>query len=209
MGVKSDITKSYLNKHSNKPSLLPTHQKEIAMKEFTLHTPETAPESSKPLLEKSQQAFGSIPNSHAVMAESLQLLHGYQVLHEAFLNSSFNNAEKTVVWQSINVEHECHYCVPAHSAIAKSMKVDDDLNQALRDQAPLGDDKLEVLRDTTLEIVRQRGHLSDEQSKTFFAAGYSQQNLLDIILALSQKVMSNYVNHLADTPLDDAFKPFA
>ncbi|TMO46134.1 carboxymuconolactone decarboxylase family protein [Pseudoalteromonas ruthenica] len=179
------------------------------MKEFTLHTPESAPENSKPLLEKSQQAFGSIPNLHAVMAESPQLLHGYQVLHEAFLNSSFNNAEKTVVWQSINVEHECHYCVPAHSAIAKSMKVDDDLNQALRDQAPLGDDKLEVLRDTTLEIVRQRGHLSDEQSKTFFAAGYSQQNLLDIILALSQKVMSNYVNHLADTPLDDTFKPFA
>lgn len=89
------------------------------------------------------------------------------------------------------------------------MKVDDDLNQALRDQAPLGDDKLEVLSDTTLEIVRRRGHLSDEQSKTFFAAGYSQQNLLNIILALSQKVMSNYVNLLADTPLDDAFKPFA
>ncbi|TMO90196.1 carboxymuconolactone decarboxylase, partial [Pseudoalteromonas sp. S3260] len=54
------------------------------MKEFTLHTPESAPENSKPLLEKSQQAFGSIPNLHAVMAESPQLLHGYQVLHEAF-----------------------------------------------------------------------------------------------------------------------------
>ncbi|WP_462156885.1 carboxymuconolactone decarboxylase family protein [Pseudoalteromonas sp. GB56] len=176
---------------------------------YTLHTPDSAPEKSKALLDKSQKAFGSIPNLHAVMAESPEHLHGYQVLHEAFLNSSFNNEEKTVVWQSINVEHECHYCVPAHSAIAKAMKVDEALNQALRDVAPLGNDKLEVLRATTLEIVRERGRLSDEQTKAFFNAGYSKQNLLEIILALSQKVMSNYVNHIAKTPLDDAFKPFA
>ncbi|MCF2828336.1 MULTISPECIES: carboxymuconolactone decarboxylase family protein [unclassified Pseudoalteromonas] len=178
------------------------------MTDFTIHTVESAPQKGKPLLEKSQQAFGRIPNLHGVMAESPEHLHGYQVLHEAFLNSSFNNDEKTVVWQAINVEHECHYCVPAHSAIAKSMKVSDELVKALREQAPLGDEKLEVLRTTTLEMLRERGKLSDAQTKAFFAAGYTKQNLLEIILALSQKVMSNYVNHIAHTPLDDAFKTF-
>lgn len=178
------------------------------MIEYTLYTQDDAPEKSKELLGKSKKAFGQVPNLHAVMAEAPELLNGYQVLHEGFLNSSFNNDEKTVVWQTINVEHECHYCVPAHSAIAKSMKVDDELNQALRDKAPLGDDKLEALRDTTLEILRERGRLSDAQAEAFFAAGYTKQNLLEIILALSQKVMSNYVNHVAETPLDDSFKPF-
>ncbi|RZG01097.1 carboxymuconolactone decarboxylase family protein [Pseudoalteromonas sp. CO348] len=179
------------------------------MTDFTIHTVESAPQKGKPLLEKSQQAFGRIPNLHGVMAESPEHLHGYQVLHEAFLNSSFNNDEKTVVWQAINVEHECHYCVPAHSAIAKSMKVSDELVKALREQVPLGDEKLEVLRATTLEMLRERGKLSDAQTKAFFAAGYTKQNLLEIILALSQKVMSNYVNHIAHTPLDDAFKAFS
>ncbi|RXF02109.1 carboxymuconolactone decarboxylase family protein [Pseudoalteromonas sp. PS5] len=179
------------------------------MTDFTIHTVDSAPQKGKPLLEKSQQAFGRIPNLHGVMAESPEHLHGYQVLHEAFLNSSFNNDEKTVVWQAINVEHECHYCVPAHSAIAKSMKVSDELVKVLREQAPLGDEKLEVLRATTLEMLRERGKLSDAQTKAFFAVGYTKQNLLEIILALSQKVMSNYVNHIAHTPLDDAFKAFA
>ncbi|ASM55896.1 hypothetical protein PNIG_b0275 [Pseudoalteromonas nigrifaciens] len=94
------------------------------MTEFTLYTAENAPEESKSLMADSVAAFGMVPNLHAVMAEAPTLLKGYQVLHELFQNTSFNAEELTVVWQSINVEHNCHYCVPAHSAIAASMKVD-------------------------------------------------------------------------------------
>lgn len=178
------------------------------MNDFTLHTVETAPEQSKPLLEASIKAFGMLPNLHGVMATSPSNLKAYQQLHEAFLNTSFNAEEKTVVWQAINVEHGCHYCVPAHSAIADSMKVDKTINQALRDKQPLKDEKLETLRTVTLELVRERGHLSDTSKKAFFEAGYSHQHLLDIIVGIAQKVMSNYVNHLADTPVDDAFKAY-
>ncbi len=95
------------------------------MADFTLHDAETAPEASRPLLDKSKAAFGRIPGLHAVMAEAPGLLEGYQVLHQLFVNSSFDKDEKTVVWQAINVEHACHYCVPAHTGIAKMMKVDD------------------------------------------------------------------------------------
>ncbi|MDY0208228.1 MAG: carboxymuconolactone decarboxylase family protein, partial [Pseudomonas sp.] len=95
------------------------------MTNFTLHDPHSAPQESQALLEKSLKDFGMIPGLHAVMAEAPGLLEAYQRLHQLFLESSFDNEEMTVVWQTINVEHSCHYCVPAHTAIAKSMKVDD------------------------------------------------------------------------------------
>ncbi len=179
------------------------------MSTFTLHDQNSAPEAAKPLLEQSQKAFGMIPGLHAVMAEAPGLLEGYQVLHGLFVNSSFNADEKTVVWQTINVEHACHYCVPAHTGIAKSMKVSDEVSNALRDETPLPTAKLEALRDFTLAMVRQRGELEPKQVQDFYAAGYSQQNVLEVILGLSQKVMSNYTNHIAQTPVDEAFKQFA
>ena len=181
---------------------------ELNMTDFTLYTAENAPEASKPLMADSVAAFGMVPNLHAVMAEAPTLLKGYQVLHDLFQKTSFNAEELTVVWQSINVEHECHYCVPAHSAIAASMKVDQDVVDALVNKTPLASPKLEVLRETTLLMVRERGVISDEQIETFFAAGYGKQQLLEIIVGLSQKVMSNYTNHLADTPIDAPFKKF-
>lgn len=179
------------------------------MSSYPLHTLETAPEGSLPLLEKSIKGFGTIPNLHAVMASSPKVLEAYQTLHQLFNQTSLNAEEKTVVWQSVNQEHQCHYCVPAHAAIAQMMKVPAQITTLIRQNQPLPDAKLEQLRQTTLAVVRQRGVLSEAQQADFFAAGYSAQQLLEVILGISQKVMSNYINHLAQTPLDDAFKPFA
>jgi alkylhydroperoxidase family enzyme len=103
-----------------------------------------------------------------------------------FVASSFNEEELTVVWQTINVEHEC-YCVPAHTAIAGMMKVDNDITEALRNRTPLANSKLETLRNMTLSMVRNRGNVSQEDLTAFYAAGYGEQQVLDIILGLSQK----------------------
>ncbi|MFY0641392.1 MAG: carboxymuconolactone decarboxylase family protein [Bermanella sp.] len=178
------------------------------MSDFTIYTLENAPEAAKPLLEKSVKAFGMVPNLHAVMAESPELLDSYQQAHNLFQNTSFNAEELTVVWQSINIEHNCHYCVPAHTGIAHSMKVDQGIIDALRNKTPLSDEKLEVLRATTLAMVRERGVLSEEDVKRFYAVGYGKKQLLEIVLGLSQKIMSNFTNHLADTPVDAPFKQF-
>lgn len=178
------------------------------MSNFKLHTLDSAPEKGKELLQKSFDAYAMIPGLHAVMAESPNLLEAYQVVHNLFANASFDKNELTVVWQTINVENECHYCVPAHTGIAKGMGVDDKIIEALRNETPLEDEKLEALRDFTLSIVRDRGNVSDEKVKSFLEAGYTNQNILDIILGYSQKIMSNYTNHLAKTPVDSAFKNF-
>lgn len=178
------------------------------MTEFHLHSYDSAPEQSKPLLEKSKAAFGSIPNLHAVMAEAPSALAAYQELHNLFLNTSLTDEEKTVIWQAINVEHECHYCIPAHSLIAQVMNVPSALNQALVKKTSLPNRHLEVLREITLEIVRNRGHIAPSTLESFYGEGYTKQNLLEIIVGVAQKVMSNYTNHIADTPIDERFQAF-
>jgi len=180
------------------------------MTAFPIHSIETAPEASRALLEQSKAAFGRVPGLHGVMAEAPALLDGYKHLHRLFAEeTSFDKDELTVVWQSINVEHECHYCVPAHTGIARMMKVDDAISTALRDETPLPTPRLEALRRFTLQVVRQRGALGEAQVQAFLDAGFTRQQILEVILGVAQKVMSNYTNHMAQTPVDAVMQPFA
>jgi len=179
------------------------------MTKLTIHTIESAPKASKPELENSLKTNGMLPNLHGVLASSPQTLKAYQTLHQLFMNTSFNAEELTVVWQAINVEHGCTYCVPAHTGIAHSMKVNPAITEALRNQEPMPTPKLQALLDMTLTIVRNRGHVSQEDLDQFYAAGYGEQQVLEIILGVSQKVISNYTNRIANTPVDKPFQKFA
>ena len=179
------------------------------MTTLKVHTVETAPEESKASLENSIKAFGMLPNLHGVLASSPETLEGYKKLHELFSNSSFDAEELTVVWQTINVENACHYCVPAHTAIANMMKVDPALSEALRNGTAMPNEKLQVLRDTTLKMMNTKGHLSQEDLNTFYGQGYGEQQVLEIILGLAQKTISNYTNHIANTAIDEPFQSFA
>lgn len=179
------------------------------MATFKIHTVETAPEAGKPLLEKSLKANGRIPGLHGTMADAPPLLAAYQVAHEQFMATSLTGEEKTVVWQTINVESNCHYCVPAHTGIAKMMQIDDAITEALRNETPLPTAKLEALRTFTLALIRDRGFVADADTQTFLDAGYTETNILEIILGAAQKLMSNYTNHFAKTPVDQVFQKFA
>ncbi len=176
--------------------------------EFTLHDLHSAPEESKPLLETFKTNFGRIIGFYGMLAESPEALRGYKALSDAFDAITLSDDEKTVIWQTINVEHECHYCVPAHTFMAKAMNVSDELIGGLRDEAPLGDPRLEALRSFTLILVRNRGHASDAEIKAFLDAGYTRRNILEVVLGISEKVLSNYVNHLTKTPVDKEWDRF-
>lgn len=176
------------------------------MTTFTIHDESSAPEESKPLLLDSKKRNGMIANLHGIMAEAPGLLTAYRQINDLFVASSFDKDEVTVVWQTVNVEHNCEYCVPAHTIIAKGMKVDDAITEALRNETHLPNARLEALRDFTLKVVRDRGVVSDSDVQAFLDAGFTKRNILEVILGVSMKVMSNFTNHLADTPLDAPFQ---
>ncbi|QXP74723.1 carboxymuconolactone decarboxylase family protein [Tenacibaculum sp. AHE15PA] len=179
------------------------------MTTLKIHNIETAPKESKNLLEASNKSYGMIPGLHGVLASSPEILEAYQTLHKLFTESSFNNEELTVVWQTINVEHECHYCVPAHTAIAAAMKVDSAISDALRNGTSMPTEKLQALHEFTLKVTRNRGNVTQDDLNTFYAAGYEEKQVLEVILGLSQKVISNYTNRIANTPVDAPFKKYA
>lgn len=177
------------------------------MTKFTIHTMETAPEPSRRPLREIKDTFGSIPNVFGVMAESPALLEGCWALEKIFgEKTSFSRVEQEVVVMSANVENDCRYCVAAHSVAALADKVPGDVIEALREGDPFDDAKLEALRRFASAVVRTRGWPSEEEVKAFLSAGYSKAQLLEVILGVGVKVLTNYTNHIAETPLDAAYE---
>jgi uncharacterized peroxidase-related enzyme len=179
------------------------------MSQFTVHTPESAPEAAIPLLEHAQKQFGGmIPNLYGVMAEAPALLEAYQALNKIFEKSSLSMAERNIVWLTINFANGCTYCMAAHTAVAKYSGLAEDDIEGLRNGTPLTDGKHEALRAFTNHLLVERGWATPNAIDAILAAGYNNATILEVILAIGMKTLSNYTNHIADTPVDPAFEKF-
>ena len=175
---------------------------------FAIHNTETAPSESKQLLESLQKRYGSIPNLFGVLAEAPIAAEAYDILGTLLMKSSFTPTERHVIWFAINSYHDCHYCMAAHTFLAKGEKISEDVIEAARTGDSYNDPKLEALRVFTLSLVENRGWTSAEDLETFITAGFSKQNVFEILVAISHKVLSNYTNHIVNTPVDNVFKQF-
>jgi uncharacterized peroxidase-related enzyme len=179
------------------------------MQEFKIHSSTSAPTDAREPLEQVSSNFGFIPNVLAVMAGAPPLLKGYLAISNLFDQTSLTPTERQVVLLSVSHENSCHYCMAAHTVVAEMSKVPAEVIEALRDDRPIADSKLEALRRFTKAVVKSRGMPMDQEVTSFLEAGYSQANILEVILGVGMKTMSNYINHIADTPLDEAFAPKA
>jgi len=175
------------------------------MSTFNPHNTESAPDGSRPILEGAQKSLGFVPNLYGVLAESPAALKAYTGLSAAYGGSSLDATEQQVVLITAAALNGCEYCVAAHSTIAGMQKLDGDVIGAVRDDRPIGDAKLEALRQFTQAVVRERGWVPADQVETFVAAGYTKAQLLEVIVGVGLKTISNYVNHIVDTPVDEQF----
>ena len=178
--------------------------------EFDLHTPKTAPEGSRSVLERAKTKYGFVPNLLGTLAESPAALQAYSNLTSALQHgTNFSSAEQQVLFLSISHENGCGYCMAAHSAIASNGVLTNGQIAALREGTPLDDAKLEALRNFGRLMVAKRGSVSQADLDAFMAAGYTRRHILDVVAAIALKTMTNYTNHLADTQVDEAFAPFS
>jgi len=120
-------------------------------------------------------------------------------------NGVSDGCAHTTVILAASTYNNCTYCVAAHSVIAGSQKVPADVIEAIRNDQPITDNRLEALRVFTTLVVENLGWVSTGDIETFIAAGFTQAQVLEVILGISFKTLSNYINHIADTPLDEAF----
>lgn len=170
-------------------------------------TVETAAPKGKALLEQTQKNLGFIPNMYARMVNSPGLLEAYLTGYAAFRSDSgLTPAEQEVVFLVISQENGCEYCVSAHSFIAdKKSGLDPAVTDAIREGAAIADPRLAALADFTRTMVVKRGLPAASEVERFLAAGYTERQILEIVLAIAVKTLSNYANHLFHTPLDPVF----
>ena len=173
---------------------------------FTLHDTNTAPGASADILSNVQNNWGFVPNLHRILAASPAALEAYSVLWGISEKTSFSDIERNVAYLSIIFENECEYCMAGHTNLSKMAGVDPDLIQAIRDGRELKVEKLEALRKFAALVTRNRGLVSPQQVQTFKDAGFSNQAVLDLLVLAATKLISNYTNHIASTPLDAFMK---
>lgn len=169
---------------------------------FQLHDAATAPAGSAPILEAVQNAWGFVPNLHRVLAESPAALEAYSTLWGVAEKTSFSAIERNIAYLAIIYENECEYCMAGHSNLSRMANVEAAHIAAVREGRPIADQKLEALRAFAAKVTRQRGVLSEADVAGFQAAGFNRQAVLDVLVLAATKLISNYANHLAKTPLD-------
>ena len=168
---------------------------------------ETAPEKSRPLLEKTRKSYKFIPNMFGTFANSPVLLEGYLGLEGVFEKGSLTGAERHLVLLAASIENDCNYCVAAHSTVLKAfLHVPAEVVSAVRSNLPLPDPKSNALVALTREMVAKRGRVEAQTIENFLAAGYRKDQILEVLVGVALKTMSNYTDHISPNELDQAFR---
>ncbi|MBK1705527.1 carboxymuconolactone decarboxylase family protein [Halochromatium glycolicum] len=173
---------------------------------FPYHDTTSAPQEAVAALTEAERQFGMLPNLMRKMATAPALLKGYLALGELFEQTSFSPAEQQIVLLSVSRENRCGYCMGAHSVLADMAKVPQEVTDALRAGQPLPDPRLEALRRFTTAVVEARGWVDESEVAAFQEAGYDAQQVLEVVLGVGMKTLSNYTNHIAGTELDASFQ---
>ena len=181
-----------------------TSEYKLTLSPKTLHN---ADPKAKAILEKAKAQVGFIPNMYAGMVNSPGLLETYLDGYDRFRkDSGFTPAEQEVVFLTISRGNGCDYCMAAHSMIADQMsKVPPPVTEAIRKGRAIPDSKLAALSTFTDTLLATRGLPTKADVQAFLSAGYGERQVLEIILAIAVKTLSNYSNHLFHTPLDEMF----
>ena len=172
---------------------------------------EAATGIAKEILDGTKAKLGFVPNMYRTMANSGGYLstyvHGYNAFRQ---ESGFTPVEQELIFLVISRENGCVYCVAAHSMIAdKISKLDPETLAAVRLGNSVPDEKLRSLAVFTSHVFSTRGMISAAEAASFLAVGYEEKQIMEIVLAIAVKTLSNYSNHIHHSEVDDAFASYA
>ena len=165
-----------------------------------------APRESKSMLEQVQKYFGFIPNLLACLAHSPAALRVYLNANLGFEHGTLTPAEQQIVLLTASKENNCPYCSTSHSALARFFaNVPGDAVLAIESGRPLSNPKLNALVVLTRQLVSLRGFAPRETIDLFLAAGYTKDQLLEVLIGVGLKTISNYFDHIAAVEVDIEF----
>ena len=172
---------------------------------FKIHTKETAPAASVAIMEGLEQHIGFIPNLIGVLAESPMAISAVAAVNQASEHSTLSPIELRVVTVTASTENNCTYCVPAQSAMAKLAEMPDEILEQIRSGMPLSDNKLDALHSFTRNVIHNNGWVAENDVNDFLLAGYTTEQVMDVITLVALMTLTNFIGHISSLPLDDAF----
>lgn len=176
------------------------------MAQFSFHDSRSAPAAAGPILDGVIRELGFLPALYAGLAESPTALRVYLDTAKSFAASSLSAVEQQVVLLAVSVANGCEFCVAAHSFIARNLvKVPSPVVDELRAGTSLPNPRLQSLAHFTRRFVAERGGVPDSAVDEFLAAGFTRAQVLDVVVGVSLKTLSNYANHMMKTPTNPEF----
>jgi uncharacterized peroxidase-related enzyme len=176
------------------------------MNTFEIHTIETAPADGVPALRALEEGLGFVPNLAATMAESPTLVNGFVDLRKTLATSGeLNGVERELIALAVSFENDCDYCMAAHSTFALMQNADEAAVSDARAGVPPGDPKLGALYRFARNLVAKKGHVSEDETETLIAAGYSRSAVLELVAQVAHTTLANLAHGISKAPVDEGF----
>lgn len=170
------------------------------MKTFTVPTREEVSPANQVLFDNLKKGLGKVPNLFATMAYSQNALGTYLALSTG--KTSLKAKEKEVVNLVTSQVNACEYCLAAHTYIGKLNGFTDEQILEIRTGHASFDAKLDALAALTKAFVKTNGHPDAALLDRFFEAGFTNENLVDVIVVIGDKVITNYLHAVTKIPVD-------
>ncbi|ENO86087.1 carboxymuconolactone decarboxylase family protein [Thauera linaloolentis] len=179
------------------------------MSRLPLQTLDTAPEASRPFIERALAGNGFVPNLIGVLANAPTALETYFTVGEINARASLTLAEREVVQITAASVHGCEFCVSGHSAIAlKKVGLDRRTVVALQQRGATGNTRYDALVAFTRAVIASRGAVGDGELEAFTDAGFTPAQALEVVLGISLATLCNFANNLAGSEINPQLQDF-
>lgn len=163
---------------------------------------EASPAAAQPLLEGVKKQIGIVPNLFRLVSNSPAALEGYLGLSGALGKGTLPAPTRERIALAVAEINGCDYCLSAHTYIGKNMAKLDDAEMTANRSGASNDPKADAALRFAAEVVRRRGHVSDDDVRAIKAAGYDDAQIVEIVLHVALNTWTNYVNSVAETTID-------
>lgn len=178
------------------------------MSAYPIHTIDSAPDQSKPVLRALQQTFGAIPNIAGAMASSPVLIGGFIGLFQKVHAGTFTEAQIQTLLLTNAVTNACSWAVAFHTALALKEGLQPEDVDAIRSGRAPEDRKHAALSTLTRTLIDRRGHVDDRDVTHFLNAGFGQDQVLEVLAVLAASTITNYVGNITKPPVEAPFQSY-
>lgn len=163
---------------------------------------ESSPAGSRPLLEAVKKMIGSVPNLFRVVGNSPAALEGYLGLNGALGKGALDGKTRERIALAVAEINGCDYCLSAHSFMGKNLAKLDDAEILANRRGMSSDAKADAAVRFAVKVTAERGHVATADLDAVRAAGFSDAEIVEIVLHVALNTLTNYVNNVAETVID-------